>query len=100
MIKHIVMWKMREEAEGANKKANIEKMKSMLEALEDKIEEIQAFEVGVNYNDSEAAYDLLLYSEFEDKDALARYQVHPDHVKVAEFVRKVAKDRAVVDYEL
>ena len=100
MIKHIVMWTLKEKAEGASKQENIAKMKAMLEALEDKVEEIKAFEVGVNYNDSKAAYDLLLYSEFEDKDALARYQVHPDHVKVAEFVRAVTEDRAVVDYQL
>ncbi|MEJ6950798.1 Dabb family protein [Natronospora cellulosivora (SeqCode)] len=96
MIKHIVMWKLAEE----NKKENLDKMKKVLEDLKDKIEEIVEIEAGIDINGSEAAYDITLYSSFKSEEDLDTYQKHPDHLKAAEFVKKVAIDRAVVDYEV
>ncbi len=100
MIKHIVMFKMKDSAEGADKGENIQRIKSKLEALPGKIEEIRFFEVGINSIDTSAAYDLVLCSEFDGKEELFRYQKHPEHVKVAEFVHKVCENRVVVDYAL
>ena len=55
MVKHIVMWKLKEEAEGKTKKENAEIIKSSLESLKNKISEIVEIEVGINWNDSDAA---------------------------------------------
>lgn len=99
MIKHIVMWKLKEQANGGNKQENAEKMKSMIEGLVGKIPEIKALEVGFDFNQSAAAFDVVLYSEFEDEESLQRYIVHPEHVKVAEFVNLIREERAVVDYK-
>jgi hypothetical protein len=99
MINHIVMWKLKEYAEGADKKSNALKIKTMLEALIGKIEYIDYLEVGININLSEAAYDATLYSKFKDLKALEDYQNHPEHKKVSEFVGKVREGRVVVDYE-
>jgi hypothetical protein len=98
MIKHIVMFKLKEAAEGNDKAENMKRMKSMLEALPAKIKEIKFFKVGVNFSDVPVAYDLVLNSEFESKEALYSYQKNPDHVQVANFVGKVCENRAVVDY--
>ncbi len=98
MIKHIVMFKFKESAEGSDRAGNIQRMKAKLEALPSKIGEIKFFEVGVNFNDNGVAYDLVLSSEFESKDALYGYQKNPEHVKVADFVQKVCENRVVVDY--
>ena len=100
MIKHVVMWTIKEGIDGKTKEQNILRLKVMLDDLVGKIPEIKELEVGVNYNASPAAYDLVLYSVFKDKEELAIYQDHPDHVKVKEFVAKVADKRAVVDYEV
>lgn len=100
MIKHIVMWKLKDYAWGAGKTDNIRKMKSLLEALKGSISEIKRIEVGVNVIPSEAAYDVVLYSEFDSLDALAAYQKHPEHVKVGAFIKEVVIDRRVVDYEV
>lgn len=94
MIKHIVMWKLKEE----NKEKNAMKIKNDLEALKDKIEELKAIEVGINFNESESAYDVVLYSEFESKEDLDSYQNNKDHKEVGAFVRTCAIDRKVVDY--
>ncbi len=94
MIKHIVMWRLKE----SSKEENSSKLKSMLEALKGKIPEIKELEVGMDVNRSEAASDVVLYSVFENKEALEAYQKHPEHVKVVGFVKEVSAERRVVDY--
>jgi len=100
MIKHIVMWRLKDEALGASKEENAHRLKETLLALKDMIEELKAVEVGLNFNLSPAAFDVVLYSEFENREGLEAYQNHPQHVKVAEFVGEIRTDRAVVDYEV
>lgn len=99
MIKHIVMWRLKEIADDATKQENAEKLKGKLESLRDKIKEIKFIEVGINVNPSEAAYDIVLYSEFENREALQKYQNHPEHKKIVDFVTRIRTDRCVVDYE-
>lgn len=98
MVKHIVMWKLKPQAEGADALTNARKMKADLEALRGRIPGMKALEVGLDVERSSAAYDVVLYSEFESAEALSHYQVHPEHVKVASFIGKVRAERAVVDY--
>jgi len=98
MIKHIVMFKLKELAEGRDKAGNIEELKAKLEALPASIEEIKFFEVGINFIEASVAYDLVLVSEFESKEALYSYQKHTEHLKVADFVGKACESRIVVDY--
>jgi SNF2 family DNA or RNA helicase len=98
MIKHIVMWKLKDFAEGCDKLENAKKIKTLLEALKDKIEQIIFLEVGININSSDMAYDAVLYSEFQDVEKLLEYKNHPEHIKVAAFVGKVKEKRVVVDY--
>ena len=98
MIKHVVMWKLKDFAEGCDRKENANKIKTLLEGLKDKIEQIVYLEVGVNLNDSNMAFDAVLISEFQDIHGLEIYKNHPEHLKVADFVAKVRLDRAVVDY--
>jgi len=100
MIKHIVMWRLKDEAAGATKAENAVKLKEFLEALKSEIEELKAVEVGINFNPSPAAFDVVLYSEFEDREGLDAYQKHPEHVKIVGFVGEIRSDRAVVDFEV
>lgn len=100
MIKHIVMWTIKDSVDGKTKEQNILRLKVMLDNLKKKIPVIKALEVGVNYNSSPAAFDLVLYTAFKDKKELAIYQDHPDHVKVKEFIATIVDKRAVVDYEV
>ena len=103
MLKHIVMWKLKEEGhheEGKSKKeSNALLAKEYLESLANTIPEIRKIEVGININPSEAAFDLVLYSEFDDEKGLECYQNHPDHLRVGEFIRKITETRVVVDYK-
>lgn len=98
MIKHIVMFKLKEISQGRDRQGNIAALKGMLEELPPKIEEIGLFEVGVNNLQAAVAYDLVLVSEFESLEALHRYQKNPLHQRVLGFVNEVCESRAVVDY--
>jgi len=93
MIKHIVMWKLRN-------KADAEIIKDNLEALLGKIPGLLNVEVGIDFSDSEQSADVVLYSEFESREALAAYQSHPDHQAVIPLVKAAAVSRVVVDYEV
>lgn len=94
------MWKLKDSYNGMDKSEIAVKLKNELEGLKSRIPEIRKIEAGINFNPSDAAYDVALYSEFESKEALSIYQKHPDHVKIAEFVSDVRTERCVVDYEL
>jgi hypothetical protein len=100
MIKHIVMWRLRAFAEDADKTENAVRMKQMLDALPGRIPEIRRLEVGIDIGGTEEAYDIVLCAEFDSPAALDRYQDHEDHLKAAEFIRKIREDRASVDYEV
>ncbi len=98
MIKHIVFWNFKEQAEGCSRQENILKLKAMLEALD--LPQIVSLEVGVNINTSEAAFDAALYSEFASREDLQTYLTHPDHLKISAFCKAVRSERKVVDYEV
>ena len=99
MVKHIVFWRLKDEADGAGKAENALKVKMALEALRGRVPGLLHLEVGVGFGRSEADYDLALYSEFADRAALEAYQRHPEHVAAAALVGRVRSTRAVVDYE-
>ena len=99
MIKHIVMWKLKEFGEGKSKAENANIIKIGLESLKNEIAQIKAIEVGININKSAQAGDVVLNSEFETEEALNTYQNHPAHLKVSGYVSKVVDERRVIDYE-
>jgi hypothetical protein len=100
MIKHIVMWKIQAKSEFGSKNEVARKIKVMIEALTQSIPQIKAIEVGINFNNSDAAYDVVLDSAFETVQDLAIYQEHPEHKVVGALIAKVRTDRVVVDYEI
>jgi hypothetical protein len=99
MIKHIVIWKLKDFAEGATKKENARLLKSKLEGLRG-IKAVKHLEVGFPMSASVDSWDVALYSEFDNADDLRTYARHPDHVRVSDFITKVRLDRQMVDYEV
>lgn len=93
MIKHIVMWKLKDRA-GASA------LKERLEALNGKIPGLLHLEVGIDFLASEQSADLVLLAELENREALDVYQHHAEHQTVMPLVKAAAVSRMVVDYEL
>jgi hypothetical protein len=100
MVKHIVFWKLKATAQPATRDENARKMKSVLEAIRGKVPGMRHLEVGLNFETSDAAWDVALYSEFDTRAALAVYQDHPTHLAAKDFIKTVRDTRAVVDYEV
>ncbi len=97
MIQHVVFFTFKEEALNMNKEELKVEAKKQLEDLVGKINEIEKLIVGINYNTSLFAFDMSLYTEFATEESLEAYQLHPEHVKVKDFMNKVVMQRAVVD---
>jgi quinol monooxygenase YgiN len=100
MVKHIIMWRLRDSAEGFSKTENAQRMKQQLERLGQRIREIKYLEVGININTSQDAFDVVLYSEFENRDDLETYQNHPAHLAFKEFIGEIRSEKRIVDYEV
>lgn len=100
MLKHIVMWKLKEHAEGADRATNAAKVKALLDACKDIVPGMHAFDVALAQPGMEATCDVVLYSEFADRAALDAYQEHPQHVALKPFVGAVREARQCMDYEI
>lgn len=100
MIRHLVMWKVKDEAMGLKKWELMAEMKFRLEALPALIPEIKFFQIGLNLVKADTASDLVLISDFESLDTLKSYVEHPEHQKVVDFVKQAAAERRAVDFEV
>ncbi len=98
MVKHIVMWRLKEEAQGNDKVTNARLIKERLEALNGQISGLIRLEVGIDFL-GEGNLDVVLCSELEDRKALDTYQNHPLHQALLPFVKEAVTERKAVDYE-
>lgn len=99
MVKHVILWQLKDEFTSEEKMKIKDEIKVGLEGLQGKIPGLLNIRVNINGLDSSNA-DLMLDSAFEDESSLKGYAVHPEHVKVAdEKVRPYTKSRVCLDYE-
>ena len=91
MIKHIVLFTLKDPA-------NAPKVKALLDSCKDIVPGIREFEVGIKTEGLEATADVVLVSTFPDADAQAAYQPHPNHQCVVAQIREMATGRQVLDY--
>ena len=92
MIKHIVMWKLKNADDATH-------FKSQLDSCSQLVTGMLAFEVAIRTAGLEANCDVVLYSVFEDSAALAAYQNHPHHQHVSSGLGALRETRSVLDYE-
>ena len=100
MIKHIVMWKLKEQAEGYSKNENLQRMKNKIGKLKKTIPWIKFYEIGIDCIHTPASFDLVLVSAFETREDLKAYREHPEHQAVVQSIKPLVHDRVVVDYEV
>ncbi len=98
-LRHIVSWKLAETDPEINRQQR-RAIADALESLPPLIPEILRLEVGSNMKESDSAHDVVLVADYADEAALDAYVVHPEHQKVAAFVRGLVASRASVDYIL
>jgi quinol monooxygenase YgiN len=93
MIKHIVMWKLKDPTDAAH-------FKAQLDSCRDLVPGMLKFEVATRTAALEANCDVVLYSEFESSAALAAYQNHPLHQRISSGLGALRDSRSVLDYEI
>lgn len=99
MVKHVILWQIKDEYSGIQIAEIKKEVKAGLEGLKGKIPGLIDIKVITDGLGSSNA-DLMLDSSFENQQALEVYQKHPDHVAVASGkVRPFMKNRVVMDYE-
>lgn len=98
MVKHIVLFKLKNTISKEEKLKVMNTFKSAIESLPSKISVIRKIEVGFNMNPDEA-FDIALNSEFDSLEDVNFYAKHPDHVAVGKLIAEAKESRACVDYE-
>ena len=96
MIKHVVIWKIKDPAQKA---AHASAVKRALEALRGHIPGLLNIEVGVDIGYDPQADDVALYAEFTDRAALSAYQEHALHLNAKAIVSVLVTGRRAVDWE-
>lgn len=100
MVKHVILWKLKDEFSESEKEEIKKNIKNGLEGLAGKIPGLSKIHVYTNGLASSTA-DLMLDSQFENEEALSGYSVHPSHVHVADtFVRPYTAVRSCLDFEI
>lgn len=94
MVKHIVFFKLKNKDEKV-----AEALKAKLLSLKEEIDLLKEIEVGINFKESDRAYDVALVTTFANERDLAAYATHPYHLKVLDYIKSVASDTKVVDYK-
>lgn len=93
MIKHIVMWKLKDPADAPRVKAEIDSCRALVPGMLE-------FEVAIRTAGFEGNCEIVLYSAFENSAALAAYQTHPWHQQVSALVVALRETRNWLDYEI
>lgn len=99
MVKHVILWKLKEEYSSEEKSTIKAGIKQGLEGLKGKIPGLVDIKVNVNPLPSSNC-DVMLDSVFTDEASLKGYSIHPEHVEVANTkVRPFTASRVCMDYE-
>ena len=93
MVRHIVLYTFKE---GVDKDDSVNMIASLLEPLVGRIPGLLHLEVRRAYN----GLDYALFSEFESREALAAYAVHPLHLEAKEQFFHLLESRAAADYDV
>lgn len=98
MVKHIVLWKLKDDAK-KDSSTIIADLQTRFKALLGIVDGLAAIEVGSNYNKG-SEFDVVLYCEFTTKEAQEQYQTHPAHIAIKGIVHELVCGRECVDYEI
>ena len=99
MVKHVILWVLKDEYEGSEREEIKKGIKDGLEGLKGKIPGLIDIKVNTEGRLASSTADLMLDSTFEDETSLKGYAVHPEHVAVADgVVRPNTKNRVCLDF--
>ena len=97
-LRHIVMWTLKDEAEGKSKAQNMQKARDLLMGCSSLVPGIEHFEVGLKTDGLDCTCDVILNSVFKDEAALTAYQNHPNHQAIKPFMKAIVAQRQCMDF--
>jgi hypothetical protein len=100
MIRHIVMFRLKDFSSAEEKLKAAKAVKAELLAMKEKIPVIREFEVGINVTVDTSAFDVVINSSFESSEDLETYRIHPDHQAFIRFNKNYSISKAVIDYTI
>ena len=98
MIRHIVIWNLKDYAEGSDKASNLQKAQTLLLSCAQVVPGIRAFEVATATPGMDCTNDLVLHMLLDDAQVLAAYQNHPQHLAIKPFMKAVVNERHCMDF--
>jgi heme-degrading monooxygenase HmoA len=100
MVRHIVCWTLKPEAEGRSALEHAKIIQEKAMGLIGKVPGLLSMEVSYTVVSASDPVDLVLMTTHEDAAAYEAYSPHPEHVKVGDYVKKVVSGRYMVNYEV
>ena len=97
MVRHIVLWSYKKELTDEQRREAGSRIRELLEAVAPLVPGTRSLRV-VTEGLPSGSRDVALLSEFESREALEAYQVHPAHLKAKEYVGSVTCGRACMDF--
>ncbi len=99
MIKHLVWWTLKDEAEGNTAIENARIMKEKLERQKGLVPSLKNMEVSTHFLASTTEHvQILMQTTHEDIAGLKAYAEDPEHKSCVEFIRKVVATRKAIDF--
>ncbi|MBR3298007.1 MAG: Dabb family protein [Clostridia bacterium] len=98
ILKHLVIWRFREEAEGKTREENMRLVADALRALVGVAPTLLSLEVGEDVLHSEQSGDMALVCEFKSIEDMHAYRDFPPHAEISAYIKKVACERRVADF--
>ncbi len=97
MLKHIVVWTLKDSFSDEEKHSIKIRIKASAEALVHSINECKGAEVITDLLETSNA-DILMISSFENPQDLEAYRIHPKHQEVLDFIKPLLASRVAADY--
>lgn len=98
ILKHIVMWRFLEEAEGRTREENMRLVAEKLRALVGVAPTLLSLEVGEDVLRSPQSGDMALICEFNSIEDMHAYRDFPAHAEISAYIKKVTSERTVADF--
>ena len=100
MIRHIVLFKLKDFSNEAEKTAATREVKKQLDDLPSKINLIRRYEAGIDIRRLSWSYDIILQMDFDNIADLEAYTIHPKHQEFVTFNKDYSDAKVCIDYEI
>lgn len=96
MIRHIVMWKLKDSSP-EHAQSVLQEFGQRLELLQSHVPALLGYEIGLNVL-PDAQFDLAIDSWFNNQEGLEEYLIHPVHLGIRDYLTEQAADKTVFDF--